>query len=75
MQRIQRIHTTDRRRPCLPPFSQVKCLMRQLLSGVAYLHSHWVLHRDLKTSNILYTNRSAAACSGRPAGQAAAQQD
>jgi cell division cycle 2-like protein len=31
--------------------------MRQLLSGVAYLHSHWVLHRDLKTSNILYTNR------------------
>jgi cell division cycle 2-like len=31
--------------------------MRQLLSGVAYLHENWVLHRDLKTSNILYTNR------------------
>lgn len=29
----------------------------QLLSGVAYLHERWVLHRDLKTSNILYTNR------------------
>ena len=24
---------------------------------MAYLHEQWVLHRDLKTSNILYTNR------------------
>ena len=41
------------------PFSiaEVKCLMRQLLSGVAYLHDNWVIHRDLKTSNILYTNQ------------------
>jgi len=41
------------------PFStaEVKCLMMQLLSGVAYLHANWVIHRDLKTSNILYTNR------------------
>lgn len=41
------------------PFSiaEVKCLMLQLLSGIAYLHEHWVLHRDLKTSNILYTNK------------------
>lgn len=41
------------------PFSvaEVKCLMLQLLSGVAYLHANWVIHRDLKTSNILYTNR------------------
>eukprot|EP00887_Chlorella_sp_A99_P004031 scaffold11.g4031.t1 len=31
--------------------------LRGLLSGVAYLHERWVLHRDLKTSNILYTNR------------------
>lgn len=37
--------------------AEVKCLMRQLLSGVAYLHANWVIHRDLKTSNILYTNR------------------
>eukprot|EP00879_Flechtneria_rotunda_P013107 GHRR01013690.1.p1 GENE.GHRR01013690.1~~GHRR01013690.1.p1 ORF type:complete len:627 (+),score=247.17 GHRR01013690.1:529-2409(+) len=41
-----------------PPFSigQVKCLMQQLLEGVAYLHHSWVIHRDLKTSNLLYSN-------------------
>ncbi|PSC74284.1 cyclin-dependent kinase G-2-like isoform X1 [Micractinium conductrix] len=41
------------------PFSvaEVKTLMRQLLGGMAYLHENWVLHRDLKTSNILYTNK------------------
>ena len=41
------------------PFStpEVKCLTRQLLSGVAYLHDNWVLHRDLKTSNVLVNNR------------------
>ncbi|XP_020261534.1 cyclin-dependent kinase G-2 isoform X1 [Asparagus officinalis] len=41
------------------PFSQseVKCLMLQLLSGVKYLHDNWVLHRDLKTSNLLLNNQ------------------
>ncbi|XP_073132734.1 cyclin-dependent kinase G-2-like [Henckelia pumila] len=41
------------------PFSQseVKCLMLQLIGGVKYLHDNWVLHRDLKTSNLLLNNR------------------
>ncbi|OMP00212.1 hypothetical protein COLO4_12812 [Corchorus olitorius] len=41
------------------PFSQseVKCLMLQLLEGTKYLHDNWVLHRDLKTSNLLLNNQ------------------
>ena len=34
---------------------EVKCLLLQLLRGVAYLHDNWVLHRDLKTKNLLLT--------------------
>lgn len=37
--------------------AQVKCLVLQLFCGMHYLHENWVLHRDLKTSNILYSNR------------------
>lgn len=33
--------------------AQVKCYMQQLLSGLDYCHSHGVLHRDLKGSNLL----------------------
>eukprot|EP00753_Platysulcus_tardus_P004567 PLAT12543.35.p1 GENE.PLAT12543.35~~PLAT12543.35.p1 ORF type:complete len:467 (+),score=170.50 PLAT12543.35:41-1402(+) len=40
------------------PFSQseVKQLMLQLLSAVAYLHRNWYVHRDLKPSNVLVTS-------------------
>ncbi|KAK4242399.1 hypothetical protein C8A03DRAFT_40215 [Achaetomium macrosporum] len=37
--------------------SEVKTLLQQLSSGVAYLHDNWILHRDLKTSNLLLNNR------------------
>jgi cell division cycle 2-like protein len=36
---------------------QVKCLMKQLLAGVEFMHRHWVIHRDLKTSNLLLDNQ------------------
>ncbi|KAI5360740.1 Putative serine/threonine-protein kinase, active [Septoria linicola] len=41
--------------PFLP--SETKTLMLQLGSAVEFLHTHWILHRDLKTSNILMNNR------------------
>ncbi|KAK6584368.1 hypothetical protein PZA11_002592 [Diplocarpon coronariae] len=37
--------------------SEVKTLLQQLTSGVAYLHTNWIMHRDLKTSNLLLNNR------------------
>uniref|UniRef100_V5EWK3 Protein kinase n=1 Tax=Kalmanozyma brasiliensis (strain GHG001) TaxID=1365824 RepID=V5EWK3_KALBG len=37
--------------------SEVKCLLHQLLTGVKGLHAAWVVHRDLKSSNILMDNR------------------
>lgn len=37
--------------------SEVKTIMLQLLSAVALLHDNWMIHRDLKTSNLLLNNR------------------
>ncbi|KAF6766349.1 Pkinase-domain-containing protein [Ephemerocybe angulata] len=37
--------------------SEVKTLMLQLLSAVRHCHQNWILHRDLKTSNLLMNNR------------------
>eukprot|EP00492_Amphilonche_elongata_P000096 TRINITY_DN1042_c0_g1_i1.p1 TRINITY_DN1042_c0_g1~~TRINITY_DN1042_c0_g1_i1.p1 ORF type:complete len:330 (+),score=81.54 TRINITY_DN1042_c0_g1_i1:77-991(+) len=36
--------------------SEIKCLVRQLLSGVAFMHEHYIFHRDLKTANLLLTD-------------------
>lgn len=40
------------------PFSeaQVKCIVLQLLRGLEYLHHNFMLHRDLKVSNLLMTD-------------------
>ncbi|PWN32055.1 kinase-like protein [Meira miltonrushii] len=37
--------------------SEIKTLLHQLLSATALLHRNWIIHRDLKTSNLLMNNR------------------
>ena len=37
--------------------SEIKTLLLQLVSATALMHSHWIVHRDLKTSNLLMNNR------------------
>merc|ERR1719397_259582 len=41
------------------PFSesQVKCIMAQVFRGLRYLHSNFIVHRDLKVSNLLMTDK------------------
>lgn len=35
------------------PQSELKSMLHQILSGTNHIHQKWLLHRDLKTSNIL----------------------
>ena len=41
------------------PFSesQVKCIMMQVFKGLRYLHDSFIVHRDLKVSNLLLTDK------------------
>ena len=36
---------------------EVKTLLLQLLKAVAHMHDNWILHRDLKTSNLLLSHK------------------
>ncbi|XP_057257960.1 cyclin-dependent kinase 10 isoform X2 [Pezoporus wallicus] len=41
------------------PFSeaQVKCIILQVFKGLEYLHKNYIVHRDLKVSNLLMTDK------------------
>ena len=42
---------------CYFNLGEVKTLMIQLLRAVVHLHDNWILHRDLKASNLLLSNK------------------
>ena len=39
------------------PLGEVKTLMLQLLRGVRHMHDNWILHRDIKASNLLLSHK------------------
>ena len=45
------IHPNDKKKSLSLP--DIKCIMRQLLTGMNYLHENWILHRDIKPANIM----------------------
>ena len=49
------METMRKKRQVFVP-GEVKCLMTQLLSAISHLHDNWILHRDLKSSNLLLSH-------------------
>uniref|UniRef100_A0AAV1TQ77 Cyclin-dependent kinase 2 homolog n=1 Tax=Peronospora matthiolae TaxID=2874970 RepID=A0AAV1TQ77_9STRA len=37
--------------------TQTQCYMRQLLTGIAFMHRNKIIHRDIKASNLLLNNQ------------------
>ncbi|KNC54135.1 uncharacterized protein AMSG_12302 [Thecamonas trahens ATCC 50062] len=45
------IHHAKRKHPLMA--ETVRSMMWQLVSGIEYMHANWVMHRDMKPSNVL----------------------
>lgn len=58
------LHVTSRSRGCSAVaanfISRVKEIARQLFSSLAFLHAHRIMHRDIKTSNVLVDDHGIA---------------
>ncbi|CAJ0586572.1 unnamed protein product, partial [Mesorhabditis spiculigera] len=53
---LKSLMDTMKRRNKFFEVGHVKTLLKQLLSGLDHMHNLWILHRDLKTSNLLMTH-------------------
>lgn len=54
---LKSLMETMRQKKQMFTIGEVKTLMIQLLRAVHHLHDNWILHRDLKTSNLLLSHR------------------
>ncbi|KAK3860357.1 hypothetical protein Pcinc_033589 [Petrolisthes cinctipes] len=54
---LKSLMETMRQKKQMFTIGELKTLMRQLLGAVHHLHDNWILHRDLKTSNLLLSHR------------------
>ncbi|KAK4436868.1 Cyclin-dependent kinase G-2 [Sesamum alatum] len=50
---LQRLMDVKKKQPSLLHPCEVKCMMKQMLEGVRFLHHNGVMHRDLKPANLL----------------------